>query len=39
MIHLVKALKEAGARDVNYERYDDGSGHDVFGRNINKTGL
>jgi len=35
---LVEALKAAGARDVNYERYEDGSGHGVFTRNIDKTG-
>ena len=35
---LVEALKAAGATDVTYERYEDGSGHGVFTRNLDKTG-
>ncbi len=35
---LVEALKAAGAKDVNYERYEDGTGHGVFMKNIEKTG-
>jgi len=35
---LVEALKAAGAKEVLYERYTDGSGHGVFGKNIDKTG-
>jgi dipeptidyl aminopeptidase/acylaminoacyl peptidase len=35
---LVEALKAAGAKDISYERYEDGSGHGVFMKNINKTG-
>ena len=35
---LVEAHKAAGAKDVTYKRYEDGSGHGVFGKNIDKTG-
>jgi acetyl esterase/lipase len=35
---FVKALKEAGAKDVTYKRYDNGSGHGVFFKNIEETG-
>ncbi len=35
---LVEALKAAGAKEVLYERYEDGTGHGVFGKNIDKTG-
>ena len=35
---FVKALREAGAKDVTYMRYEDGSGHGVFARNIEETG-
>lgn len=35
---FVKALREAGARDVTYMRYTDGSGHGVFAANIKETG-
>lgn len=35
---LVEALKTAGAKDVSYERYEDGTGHGVFSKNIDKTG-
>jgi acetyl esterase/lipase len=35
---LVEALKAAGAKDVTYKRYEDGSGHGVFGKNIRETG-
>lgn len=35
---FVKAMKEAGARDITYKRYTDGSGHGVFQRNIDETG-
>lgn len=34
---LVQALRESGAKDIQYERYTDGSGHAVFSRNLNKT--
>lgn len=36
--NLVKALREAGAKDVTYMRYSDGSGHGVFGAKIAETG-
>ena len=32
--NLVKALRKAGAKDVNYILLGDGTGHGVFGRNI-----
>ena len=35
---LAEALKAAGAKEVLYERYTDGSGHGVFNKNIDKTG-
>jgi acetyl esterase/lipase len=35
---FVKALEEAGATDVTYKRYTDGSGHGVFRKNIEETG-
>ncbi len=35
---FVKALREAGAKDVTYMRYTDGSGHGVFAANIKETG-
>ena len=34
---LVSALKNAGASDVNYKRYTDGSGHGVFRANFEET--
>ncbi|MHC4567984.1 MAG: alpha/beta fold hydrolase, partial [Planctomycetota bacterium] len=36
--NFVKALREAGAKDVTYMRYTDGSGHGVFGAKIAQTG-
>ena len=36
--NFVKALREAGAKDVTYMRYTDGSGHGVFGAKIAETG-
>ncbi len=35
---FVKALKEAGAKDITYRRYTDGSGHGAFFRNKEETG-
>lgn len=35
---FVKALRETGAKDVTYMRYEDGSGHGTFMANINETG-
>ncbi len=35
---FVKALEKAGAKDVTYRRYTDGTGHGVFSRNIQETG-
>ena len=35
---FAKALKEAGAKDVTYMRFDEGFGHGVFMRNIEVTG-
>ena len=35
---FVKALREAGAKDVTYMRYKDGSGHGTFMANIKETG-
>jgi len=35
---FVKALRKAGAKDITYMRYEDGSGHGVFARNIQETG-
>ncbi len=35
---LVKALKDAGAKDVTYMKYENDSGHGVFGKNIEETG-
>ncbi|UCC97352.1 MAG: alpha/beta hydrolase [Phycisphaerales bacterium] len=35
---FVKALREAGAADVTYMRYTNGSGHGVFSANIKETG-
>ncbi|MHC4997149.1 MAG: alpha/beta hydrolase fold domain-containing protein [Planctomycetota bacterium] len=34
---FVKALKEAGAMDITYMRYTDGSGHGVFSANKEET--
>jgi len=34
---FVKALREAGAKDVTYKRYTDGSGHGVFVKHIEET--
>lgn len=34
---FVDALKQAGAKDVTYKRYDNGSGHGVFGKNARET--
>ncbi|MCP4610218.1 MAG: alpha/beta hydrolase fold domain-containing protein [Planctomycetes bacterium] len=36
--NFVEAMKEAGAKDITYHRYTDGTGHGVFQRNIDKTG-
>lgn len=35
---FVKALQDAGAKDVTYKRYTNKSGHGVFGRNAKETG-
>jgi len=35
---FVKALREAGTKDVTYMRYADGSGHGVFAARIKETG-
>ena len=35
---FVKALEKAGAKDVTYKRYTDGSGHGVFMKNHEETG-
>ncbi|MHC4116606.1 MAG: alpha/beta hydrolase fold domain-containing protein [Planctomycetota bacterium] len=35
---FVKALRDAGAKDVTYMRYTDGSGHGTFMANIKETG-
>lgn len=35
---FVKAMKAAGAKDITYHRYADGTGHGVFQRNISETG-
>ena len=34
---FVKALKNAGAKDITYKRYTNNSGHGVFGRNAKET--
>lgn len=34
---FVKAMKAAGAKDITYLRYTDGSGHGVFGANKEET--
>ena len=34
---FVKALREAGAKDITYKRYDDGTGHGVFVKHIEET--
>lgn len=34
---FVKAMKEAGAKDITYHRWEDGTGHGVYGRNKEKT--
>lgn len=34
---FVKAMKSAGAKDINYMRYTDGTGHGVFGANKDET--
>ena len=34
---FVRAMKAAGAKDINYMRYTDGSGHGVFGANQDET--
>ncbi|HIF33496.1 MAG TPA: hypothetical protein EYQ75_17990 [Planctomycetaceae bacterium] len=34
---FVKALKNAGARDITYKRYTNNSGHGVFSRNAKET--
>ena len=33
-----KALREAGAKDITYKRFTDGSGHGVFQKNIEEMG-
>lgn len=35
---FVKALQAAGAKDISYKRFNDGSGHGTFFRNIKETG-
>ncbi len=35
---FVKALRQAGAKDITYKRYEDQSGHGVFGKHIDETG-
>ena len=35
---FVKAMKDAGAKDVAYMRLTDGSGHAAFNRNLETTG-
>ena len=35
--NFVKALQEAGAKNIQYKRYTDGSGHGVFGKNLKET--
>ncbi|MHC4700142.1 MAG: prolyl oligopeptidase family serine peptidase, partial [Planctomycetota bacterium] len=35
--NFVKALRQAGAKDITYMRYADGSGHGVFGAKIEET--
>jgi len=34
---FVAALKKAGAKNITYKRYTDGSGHGVFGKNAQET--
>jgi dipeptidyl aminopeptidase/acylaminoacyl peptidase len=34
---FVEAMRAAGAEDITYMRYDNDSGHGVFGRNIEET--
>ncbi len=34
---FVRALKEAGATDITYKRYTDGTGHGVFRANLEET--
>lgn len=34
---FVKAMKQAGAKDITYHRWEDGTGHGVFGANKAKT--
>ncbi len=34
---FVKALRDAGAKDVTYKRYTNESGHGVFSRNAKET--
>ncbi|MEM0925054.1 MAG: alpha/beta hydrolase [Planctomycetota bacterium] len=34
---FAKAMRAAGAKDLTYHRYTDGTGHGVFQRNIKKT--
>ena len=34
---FVEALKNVGARDITYKRYNNNSGHGVFGRNAKET--
>ena len=34
---FIKALRDAGAKDINYMLFGDGSGHGVFQRNIAVT--
>ncbi len=34
---FVEALKKAGAKDITYKRYNNKSGHGVFGRNAKET--
>ena len=35
---FVKALKQVGAKDITYKRYNDDTGHGAFFRNIKETG-
>ncbi len=36
--NFVEALRKAGAKDVTYRRFTDGSGHGVFTKNAKETG-
>lgn len=34
---FVKALREAGAKDITYKRYDDGTGHGAYVKHIEEA--